>query len=57
MGGYALQTSKPLDQAFKSWIKEVPGSVTLVLMSVCLVFYIVAIWISFRAYKEFKYSW
>mmetsp|Transcript_18366 Transcript_18366/g.22906 ORF Transcript_18366/g.22906 Transcript_18366/m.22906 type:complete len:81 (-) Transcript_18366:67-309(-) len=55
-GGFAAQTGKPMNEAFQSMIKGINGTVVLVFTLICLVFYCIAIFISFRAYREFKYS-
>ena len=54
--GFAIQTGAPLSSAFMSLIKGVNSTFTLVYMIFCLIFYVVAIILSFRAYREFKYA-
>ena len=56
VGGFAVQTGSPLSSAFKSTVSGVSGNVLMVFSIICLCFYVVAIFISFRAYREFKYS-
>ena len=53
---FALQTGSGLDSAFSSMIKGVNSTFSLVFMILCLIFYTVAVYLSFNAYREFKYS-
>ena len=55
-GGLAVQQGKPISQGYQSMIKNVDPTVTLVFAIVIMVFYAIAVFISFRAYREFKYS-
>ena len=52
----ALQNGTPLSSAYSSLIKGVNSTFTFIYMMLCLVFYVVAVIVSYRAYREFKYS-
>ena len=52
----SLQNGTALSAAYSSMIKNVNSTFTLVYMMLCLVFYVVAVILSFRGYREFKYS-
>ena len=54
--GLAIQTGQSLSSAFSSLLKGVNSTFTLVYMLLVLLFYVVAITLAFRAYREFKYS-
>ena len=53
----ALQNGTALSSAYSSMIKDVNSTFTLVYMMLCLVFYVVAVVIAYRGYREFKYSY
>ena len=55
-GGFALQKGQNFTEAFQGLIKGVDPTVTLCFAIVILLFYCAAVFISFRAYREFKYS-
>ena len=52
----ALQNGTPLADSYQALIKNVSSTFTLVYMMLCLAFYVVAVTISYRGYREFKYS-
>ena len=54
--GLAIQNGTALSDAYKSLIKNVNSGFTLTFMLGCMVFYIIAVIFSFKAYREFKYS-
>ena len=54
--GFALQTGAPLSSAFKTGITGANDGFTLVYTFLIFVFYTVAVVLSFKGYKEFKYS-
>ena len=55
--GMAIQNGTPIEDGYKSLLRNVNGTFTTIYMLSCLVFYVVAVCVSFRAYREFKYSW
>ena len=52
----ALQNGTALSDAYSSMIKDVNSTFTLIYMMLCLAFYVVAVVIAYRGYREFKYS-
>ena len=55
-GGFALQTGSPLSSAFTTGITGANDGFTLVYTVLIFIFYAVAVTLSFKAYREFKYS-
>lgn len=54
--GFALQTGTPLSSAFKTGINGANDGFTLVYTVLVFIFYTVAVVLSFKGYKEFKFS-
>ena len=52
---FAVQTGKPLNQAYQSIIKNINSTFVLIYMLLLVAFYSCAVFFAYKAYREFKY--